>query len=154
MTANSLAQTILLVEDSEDDCEATIRAFRKTNLRNPIVWVSSGEEALRFLQHEGEYATLDPQSKPGMILLDLNMPGMDGRRVLRKIKENENLRTIPVIILTTSSDEKDINTCYADGANTYIQKPVSFEGLIDSIRSLKEYWFEIALLPKEENDAA
>lgn len=145
------SQKILLVEDSEDDYEATSRAFQKTNLKNPIVWVSSGEEALRYLYHEGPFAGEQDSERPGLILLDLNMPGMDGRRVLRKIKEDPQLRSIPVVVLTTSSDERDIRNSYADGASTYIQKPVSFEGLIEAIRSLKEYWFEIAILPKDES---
>lgn len=131
--------SILLVEDSEDDYEATVRAFKKANLRNAISWCRSGQEAIDFLKTE----------KPGMILLDLNMPGMDGRKTLQVIKENEALKQIPVIILTTSGDEKDIQACYRMGANTYVQKPVSFTGLIEAITRLKEYWFEIALLPKE-----
>lgn len=147
---NNHTQSILLVEDSEDDFEATSRAFRKTNLFNPIVWVSSGEEALRYLHREGEYAGPNSPELPGLILLDLNMPGMDGRRVLHNIKASPDLKSIPVVILTTSSDERDIRNCYADGASTYIPKPVSFNGLIEAIKSLKEYWFEIAILPKNE----
>ncbi len=147
------SQNILLVEDSEDDYEATVRAFKRTNLYNPITWRSSGEEALQYLQHTGPFANEKDAERPGLILLDLNMPGMDGRHVLRKLKEDETLRSIPVVVLTTSSDERDIRNCYADGASTYIQKPVSFEGLIEAIKGLKEYWFEIAILPKnEEND--
>lgn len=144
-------QPILLIEDSEDDYEATARAFKKTNLRNPIVWCSSGEEGLHYLKREGEYASDTSTDDPGLILLDLNMPGMDGRRVLRKIKEDEKLKSIPIVVLTTSSDERDIRNCYTDGASTYIQKPVTFEGLIEAIRGLKEYWFEIAILPRRED---
>ena len=84
-----------------------------------------------------------------MVLLDLNMPGLDGRKTLQLIKENNVLKQIPVIILTTSADERDIEACYQMGANTYVQKPVSFDGLIEAIKRLKEYWFEIALLPKD-----
>lgn len=145
-------QTILLIEDSVDDSEATMRAFKKANLYNPVVWRSSGEEAMRYLRREGEFANDDTVTLPGLILLDLNMPGMDGRRVLKEIKQDKILRAIPVVILTTSSDERDIQASYANGANTFIQKPVSFEGLISAIKGLKEYWFEIALLPKDMED--
>jgi two-component system response regulator len=88
--------------------------------------------------------------KPGIILLDLNMPGLDGRKTLEIIKRTQQLRSIPVVILTTSNDERDVQACYDLGANTYIQKPVDFDGLISAIKRLKEYWFEIALLPKDD----
>ena len=135
-------QTILIVEDNEDDYEATKRAFKKTNVINPIERVSSGQGALDFLNDR-------TKPTPGIILLDLNMPGLDGLMTLKSIKQNQNLKTIPVVILTTSDDERDIQDCYRLGANTYIQKPVNFDGLIEAIKKLKEYWFEIALLPKE-----
>jgi len=135
-------QPILVVEDSVDDFDATLRAFRKTNLRNPVQHAASGQAAIDYLND----AT---QPKPGIILLDLNMPGIDGRRTLEIIKQNPELKKIPVVILTTSSDERDVKSCYDLGANTYIQKPVGFDGLIAAIKQLKEYWFEIALLPKD-----
>lgn len=137
-------QSILLVEDSEDDFYATKRAFAKANLFNPIQRACSGEEALSFL-HEAS------REKPGLILLDLNMPGIDGRKTLEIIKQDDDLKSIPVVILTTSNDERDISTCYTLGANTYIQKPVDFDGLIEAMKRLKGYWFEIALLPKEQS---
>jgi two-component system response regulator len=136
------SQPILIVEDSADDFEATKRAFVKANLRNAIAHVLSGEEALAYLRS-------DTKTKPGLILLDLNMPGLDGRKTLEIIKQAPNLKKIPVVILTTSDDERDVKACYELGANTFIQKPVDFDGLISAIKRLKEYWFEIALLPKE-----
>ncbi|MES1199907.1 MAG: response regulator [Pseudomonadota bacterium] len=136
------ARPILIVEDSEDDFEATKRAFARTNLINPIERATCGEEALDYLRSK-------QSERPGLILLDLNMPGLDGRRTLQQIKATEDLRDIPVVILTTSDDERDIRDCYAFGANTYIQKPVDLDSLFAAIRRLKEYWFEIALLPKE-----
>ena len=142
-------QPILLVEDSADDYEATIRAFKKANLHNPVTWCSSGRDAIDFLKGEDAYKDTSDAEKPGLILLDLNMPGLDGRKTLQLIKENEKLKRIPIIILTTSSDERDVEVCYQLGANTYVQKPVSFEGLIEAIKRIKEYWFEIALLPKD-----
>lgn len=145
----SKSQSILMVEDSEDDYEATIRAFKKVSLHNPIVWCRSGRDALDFLRREGLHRNTKNGSHPGLILLDLNMPGLDGRKTLRLIKGDDALKKIPVIILTTSTDERDVEDCYQMGANTYVQKPVSFEGLIEAIKRLKAYWFEIALLPKD-----
>ncbi len=142
-------QSILLVEDNQDDYEATCRAFKKANLCNPIVWCKSGRDALDFLTQQGAHKDASHRSRPGLILLDLNMPGMDGRKTLAVIKQDEALKPIPVIILTTSADERDISACYQTGANTFVQKPVSFDGLIEAIKRLKAYWFEIALLPKE-----
>ncbi|MDE3060662.1 MAG: response regulator [Pseudomonadota bacterium] len=142
-------QSILLVEDSEDDYEATMRAFKKANLFNPISWCRSGREALDFLKRSSTTPEPGQPERPGLVLLDLNMPGLDGRQTLRLIKEDNALRRMPVIILTTSSDERDVEACYHMGANTYVQKPVSFDGLIEAIKRLKEYWFEIALLPKD-----
>jgi two-component system, response regulator len=143
------SQPILFVEDSEDDYEAAVRAFGKANLHNPISWCRSGHEALDFLGHKGEYTDPAKAPRPGLILLDLNMPGLDGRKTLQMIKQDSSLKDIPVIILTTSADQRDINHCYQIGANTYIQKPVSFDGLIDAIKRLKEYWFEVAILPRK-----
>ncbi|MDM9619036.1 two-component system response regulator [Rhizobium sp. AC44/96] len=134
-------QPILIVEDSEDDFEATIRAFKRANLKNPVQWAASGHEALDILEKT--------PTRPGLILLDLNMPGLDGRKTLEAIKSNANWRKIPVVILTTSDDERDIEGCYALGANTYVQKPVDLDGLFAAIQRLKEYWFEIAILPVE-----
>lgn len=135
-------QPVLIVEDSDDDFDATKRAFAKANLRNPIVRAPSGEEALKYLRSANA-------AQPGIILLDLNMPGMDGRKTLEIIKQNKEMKQIPVVILTTSDDERDVTACYKLGANTYIQKPVNFDGLIEAIKQLKEYWFEFALLPKD-----
>jgi two-component system, response regulator len=145
----SRPQSILLVEDNEDDYEATCRAFKKANLHNPIVWCRSGRDALDRLKGEGAHRLASRGSRPGLVLLDLNMPGMDGRKTLDAIKRDTTLKQIPVIVLTTSADEHDVLACYQMGANTYVQKPISFEALIEAIRRLKEYWFEIALLPKD-----
>jgi two-component system, response regulator len=145
----SESQSILLVEDNQDDYEATCRAFRQANLLNPIIWSKSGRDALNILKREGAHKDALNSSRPGLVLLDLNMPGMDGRKTLEVIKQDDELKQIPVIILTTSADDRDVQACYQMGANTYVQKPVSFDGLIEAIKRLKAYWFEIALLPKE-----
>lgn len=138
---------ILLVEDNQDDYEATVRSLKKNHLINPVQWCRNGQDALDYLTNQGEYKNDKHTTKPSLILLDLNMPGIDGRQVLEKIKGNSKLRSIPVIILTTSSDNKDVEQCYNIGASTYIQKPVSFEGLTEAIRTMKDYWFNVAILP-------
>jgi two-component system response regulator len=142
-------QSILLVEDSPEDYEATERAFRRAGLKNPIHRCSDGDEALDYLFRRGRYANPATSPKPGIVLLDLNLPGTDGREVLEEIKGNESLRCIPVIVLTTSSDERDIQACYSAGANSYVQKPVDLDGFMKAIERLKGYWFEVVILPRE-----
>ena len=137
------ALNILLVEDDEVDVMNVERAFERNKLRNTLFVAGNGLEALELLRGEKI-----PKERR-LILLDLNMPGLDGRKTLQLIKQDGTLKRIPVIILTTSSDERDIQDCYQMGANTYVQKPVSFDGLIEAIKRLKAYWFEIALLPKD-----
>jgi len=145
------AQSILIVEDSDDDFEATERAFKKTNnLANPIYRCESGQEALDYLFRNGKYENPEDSPRPGIILLDLNMPGKDGRVVLAELKDDTSLKEIPIVVLTTSNDERDIADCYQKGANTYIKKPVDFEGFFDAIKRLKEYWFEVSILPKSK----
>ena len=138
---------IMLVEDNQDDYEATVRILRKHHFVEPIQWCRSGQDALDYLHRKGDYVAIPAAPQPGLILLDLNMPGIDGRHVLDLIKTDAALRSIPVVILTTSTDEKDIEHCYRVGANSYIQKPVSLERLTESIRIIKEYWFGVAILP-------
>jgi len=145
-------RTILLVEDSPEDFEATRRAFKKAGVANKIIHCEDGDEALDYLFRRGSYANPEDSERPGVILLDLNLPGTDGREVLAEIKKDENLKTIPVIVLTTSSDERDIEQCYKYGANSYIQKPVNLEGFFEAIKRLSDYWLEIVILPKEPHD--
>jgi len=148
MAGITSSQTILIVDDSDDDFEILLRAFKKqNNLQNPIFRCENGQKALDYLFYKGNFEKAD-HPYPGIILLDLNMPGIDGKQVLEKIKQHEELREIPVVIFTTSNDEKDIEHCYQLGANTYIQKPVDLQRFMEAIERLKEYWFEIALLPK------
>ena len=138
---------ILLVEDNQDDYEAAVRSLKKSHFLNPVHWCKNGQEALDYLYKEGSYAN-DPDVKtPDLILLDLNMPGVDGRQVLKRLKGDTEKRSIPVVVLTTSKDSKDVEKCYEIGASTYIQKPVDFEGLTQAIRTMKEYWFGVAILP-------
>lgn len=139
---------LLLVEDNEDDYEATVRSLQRNHFMNPVHWCRNGQEALDYLHKEGNYKGAEPNSRPDLILLDLNMPGIDGRQVLSRIKEDSVLKSIPVIVLTTSADVRDVEECYQMGASTYIQKPVSFEGLAEAVRTMKDYWFGVALLPQ------
>jgi two-component system response regulator len=139
-------QPILLVEDSPEDYETTERAFRRSGLKNPIQRCADGDEALDFLFRRGIHADAP---RPGVILLDLNLPGTDGREVLTEIKANADLKQIPVIVLTTSSDTRDVTACYSAGANSYIQKPVDLDGFMKAIERLNDFWFEVVILPKE-----
>ena len=148
--SNTPSQPILLVEDSPEDFEATKRAFQKSGLKNPIVRCEDGEDALDYLYRRGKYADPASSVRPGVILLDLNLPGTDGRQVLSEIKRVESLKDIPVVVLTTSSDERDISACYRAGANSYIQKPVDIDGFVKAIERLNGYWFEVVILPRGE----
>lgn len=143
-------QTILVVEDNDDDFEATERALlRSTNLSNPIARCRDGLEAWSYLKRQGPYAQPDAAPRPGLILLDLNMPGLDGRKLLARIKEDPELNDVPVVVMTTSTAAEDIDACYRAGANTYVRKPVSWTEFADAIARLHDYWFQIALLPRK-----
>jgi CheY-like chemotaxis protein len=143
-----MGQPILLVEDSPEDAEATCRALRRAGLAAPIVQCSTGDEALDFLRRRGEYAEPGRALRPGIILLDLNLPGTDGREVLQEIKRDADLCQIPVVVLTTSGAPQDVEACYRAGANSYIQKPVDLDGLLTAVQRLKDYWFDVVILPK------
>jgi CheY-like chemotaxis protein len=143
-------QPILLVEDSPEDFEATERAFRKSGLKNPIYRCSDGDEALDYLYRRGAYTDPARSPRPGIILLDLNLPGTDGREVLEAVKKDDSLKLIPVIVLTTSADERDVEACYLAGANSYIQKPVDLDGFMKAIEHLNGFWFEVVILPREK----
>ena len=140
--------TILIVEDSDDDFFATMRAFKKVNLANPIQRCHNGDQALDYLYQRGEFSAPDRAPRPGIVLLDLNLPGTDGREVLRAIKSNPQMNNIPVIVLTTSYARQDIERCYEAGADSYVQKPVDFAGFVDAITRIKEHWLKVALLAK------
>lgn len=135
---------ILLIEDNRDDAEAVLRGFSADNNTYPVLHFNSSTSALA---HLNDSSLLYPAS---LIILDLNMPGLDGRRMLEIIKSHPKYKSIPVIIFTTSSDQKDVRHCYENGANSYIQKPVNFEQMKSICHTLKEYWFNSAILPEEE----
>ncbi len=138
---------ILLADDDPDDRELTQRALQRSRVRNTVRCVEDGEELLEYLRKEGRYADVDAP-RPGLILLDLNMPRMDGREALEQIKKDPKLRKVPVVVLTTSDAEQDIVRSYDLGVNAFVTKPVTFEGLADVIRVMSDFWFEIVRLPQ------
>ncbi len=138
MTRNEIE--ILLVEDDPEDIELTLHELSAERLTNRIEVVRDGEEALDFLFRRGPYADRDPEDRPRLILLDLKLPKVDGLQVLRELKANEATRTIPVVILTSSQEEKDLITGYNLGVNSYIQKPVDFDQFQKTIRQTGFYW--------------
>lgn len=141
---------ILLAEDDPDDRMLTIRALKKNRLSNSISCVENGEELMDYLYRRGKYADRTDAPRPGLILLDLNMPRKDGREALQEIKSDPNLRSIPVVVLTTSEAEQDILESYSLGVNAFITKPVTFDGLAKAIDTLGSFWFEIVKLPPEQ----
>jgi len=143
------ARPILVVEDSPEDYETTLRAFRRAGLRNRMLRCATGDEALDFLHRRGRYVDPAESPRPAIILLDLNLPGTDGRDVLQEIKQEGELAPIPVVVLTTSADYREVEACYAAGANSYVQKPVDLDAFMDAIRRLSEYWFDVVILPRE-----
>lgn len=146
----AIRHPLLLVEDSPEDREATMRALKKAGMANPIHCCVSGDDALDYLFRRGKYAEPATAPRPNLILLDLNMPGTDGREVLSQVKNTDELKSIPVIVLTTSTDDRDIQGCYKMGANSYVKKPVDLEGFLRSIQRLKDFWFEVVIFPKVE----
>ena len=142
---------ILLVEDSEADIDLTLDAFRQARLANRIEVCRSGSEALDYVFGQGEYADRRAHPLPDLILLDLKMPGIDGHEVLRRIKNEPVLKRLPVIILTSSKEEGDRALSYDNGANSYLVKPVSFEGFIEVVKQVTEYWLTLNVGPPMES---
>lgn len=140
------AITILMADDDEDDRLLAREAFIEGRLRNELRFVEDGEDLMDYLFRRGKYAGTNIP-RPDIILLDLNMPRKDGREALKEIKSDPNLRSIPVIVLTTSKSDEDIVKSYDLGVNSFIKKPVKFDSLVDVIRSIGKYWLEIVELP-------
>ena len=138
---------ILLADDDADDRMLAKEALAESRLANDLRFVQDGEELMDYLYRRGRFAAPGEAPRPGLILLDLNMPRKDGREALREIKSDPNLRSIPIIVLTTSKAEEDIYRTYDLGVNSFITKPVSFDGLVGVMRALGRYWFEIVELP-------
>ena len=141
--------SILVAEDDEEDRMLLMDAMQEGRLRNSMTFVHDGEQLLDYLAGRGVYEDRKTYPMPGLILLDLNLPRIDGREALKVIKEHIQWRRIPVIILTTSQAEQDILRSYDLGVNSFITKPVTFDGLVEVTRTLQRYWFEIVALPKQ-----
>jgi CheY-like chemotaxis protein len=145
--------TILMADDDEDDRLLATEALAESRLSNELRCVEDGVELMDYLRRRGRYAPPASAPRPGLILLDLNMPRKDGREALREIKGDPALRGIPVVVLTTSRADEDIVRSYDLGANSYIPKPVTFEGLVEVVRALGRYWIEIVELPEYRDEA-
>ncbi len=141
--------TILLADDDEEDRELARDALQDSRLANEMKFVYDGQDLMDYLRQAGRWADQDAP-RPGIILLDLNMPKKDGREALQEIKADESLRRIPVVVLTTSKDEADVFSTYDLGVSSFITKPVTFGGLVDVMKSWTQYWFEIVELPNGE----
>lgn len=139
--------TILLADDDADDRMLTKEALEESRLANRLIFVDDGEQLMDYLNRRGQWADPLKSPRPGLILLDLNMPRKDGREALREIKADERFRRIPIVVLTTSKAEEDIYRSYDLGVSSFITKPVTFEGLVAVMRTLGKYWFEIVELP-------
>jgi len=143
---------ILIVEDNPDDEELTIRALRKNNIGNRLVVVRDGAEALDFLFCTGVYAERNPHDLPQTILLDLKLPKVDGLEVLKRIRADERTSLLPVVILTSSNEERDLLQSYKNGANSYVRKPVDFTEFLDAARQLGLYWLVLNEAPPPQKD--
>ena len=150
MDKDTQSITILMADDDADDRLMAKEALDEARLANDLQFVEDGEELMDYLHNRGKYAGNGNSPRPGLILLDLNMPKKDGREALEEIKADPDLKRIPIVVLTTSKADEDIYRTYDLGVNSYITKPVSFEGLVDVMKALSNYWFEIVRLP--DND--
>jgi CheY-like chemotaxis protein len=138
---------VLLVEDNPDDAELALRALRKSNITNRVLHLSDGAQALDFMFCRGEFAARNSENHPALILLDLKLPKVDGLQVLQELKSNSHTRAIPVILLTSSQEERDMVAGYRSGVNSYIQKPVNFAEFQDVVNKLGFYWLIVNRKP-------
>jgi CheY-like chemotaxis protein len=143
------AVTILMADDDPDDRDFALSAMKESRLANELRFVEDGEELINYLRRLGRYANPKDSPRPGLILLDLNMPRKDGREALREIKSDPALKNIPIVVLTTSKAEEDILRSYNLGANCFITKPVTFDGLVEVVKVLNKHWLQIVELPPE-----
>ena len=154
MSRNNLPIRIVVADDDADDRGMIKEAFEESKLGNPVDFVEDGMQLMEYLRREGKYQHLAGQPYPGFVLLDLNMPRKDGRTALKEIKESAELHRIPIVILTTSKAEEDIIKTYNLGVNSFICKPVSFDKLVEIVKTVGHYWIEIVALPPECHRAA
>jgi CheY-like chemotaxis protein len=147
---NPVYEPILVVEDSNEDFKILQRLMRRMEVQNPIYRCTDGDDVLDYLQHQGIYENIRIAPRPSVILLDLNLPGTDGRDVLEKLKQSTSFREIPIVVFTTSSNPKDVELCYRKGANGYLIKPMNSEELQNIIRAFVNYWLEVNIAPVGE----
>lgn len=152
-TEKSKAIVILIADDDEEDSMLACDALKESKLLNEVRCVMDGEELMEYLRCEGRYSPPIIAPRPGLILLDLNMPRKDGREALREIKADPELRQIPVVVMTTSKADQDIFQSYDSGASSFITKAVTFQGMVEVMKALGQYWFEISELPAKEEGA-
>ncbi len=143
---HTLQEPLLVIEDSNEDFIMLQRLMRRLEVKNPIYRCNDGDEALNYLYRQGIYDT-HSAPRPSVILLDLNLPGVDGRYVLEKIKQDTTFREIPIVVFTTSSNPQDIELCYRKGANGYLIKPMDYKELHNIMRAFVEYWLEANVVP-------
>lgn len=148
MVTDNNEKLIMAVEDSPEDYEALLRALKKAGVTNPVVRFERGDDAIDYLCRRGCYDEEECAPRPAIMLLDLNLPGMDGREVLHRIKSDPVLRMLPVVVFTTSGEDKDVLGCYAEGANSYIQKPLRMDDLVSVVKELSGFWLNAAQLPR------
>jgi CheY-like chemotaxis protein len=139
--------TILIADDDADDCLLVQEALRESSQPHELRIVRDGQQLLDYLRQQGEFAADSPTPRPDLILLDLKMPRKDGREALAELKADRRLRSIPIVVLTTSTARDDIGFCYRMGVNSYLTKPSTFRGLVDLLATVCKYWFELAELP-------
>jgi two-component system response regulator len=142
------SKKILLVEDNTDDVLLTLRALQRADILNEVIVARDGAEAFDYLTSKGQYAGRDSSDLPVVVLLDLKMPRMGGLELLEKIRQIQQLKFLPVVILTSSNEERDICESYNHGANSYIQKPVDFDQFVEAIRTMGLYWLVLNVNPK------
>ncbi len=151
--SNKNLPPVLLIEDSPDDIEFARRAFAKCNVQHPLVIAEDGDRALALLTGRGEDGKTARPLRPAVVLLDLNIPGLEGRELLRQMKGDLRLRTIPIVVLTTSVRHSDIDECYRSGANSYHQKPTDFRAYQETVRQIAHYWLSVVVGPSGDASA-
>ena len=140
--------SLLIIEDNNEDFQTVVRALKKCGFSSSIYHCESGDDVMEYLKKTENPPAGEEITVPELILLDLNLPGMDGKEILAKIRQNEIYKKVPVVILTTSKNERDVEECYAYGANSYIEKPVDMEKFLATVKQIKEYWFETNIFSK------
>lgn len=140
--------SLLIIEDNNEDYQTVVRALKKCGFSDQIHHCENGDEVMEYLKKSHTPEGAEENGIPELILLDLNLPGMDGKEILAKIRQDDAYKKVPVVILTTSKNERDVEECYAQGANSYIEKPVDMEKFLATVKQIKEYWFETNIFSK------